>query len=152
MGCILLEGKEAGICFHLECSEAGGCRNHIHWHNIHWAAYIRGLSVRKSVPPLYNKRVRLSSRWEILDRLPAHLTSYPFKICDHSGTKCDKSRTCGILGQCLFEHPLIMDNDTAITRLKPLSSMRKINKILTELMPSLARIGNKKFFRDPADE
>jgi hypothetical protein len=74
------------------------------------------------------------------------------KICDTTGKKCDKHRACGILGQCIFLHPLIFQNASIREQLKGPLTTKDIVKVITPTMPSIGRLGQRRYYIEFMDE
>lgn len=56
---------------------------------------------------------------------------------------CTNERACEILGQCIFEHPLIRKDGDALKQLYSKTGFNQIVKIAERLMPSLNKPGKK---------
>lgn len=93
---------------------------------------------------------------------PAHVTYIPnrkkkFKKqkkeklraprCDMHIKFCINKRACDILGQCIQKHPLVVKDKMAARQLRSPSEMKVVVKIISRLMPSLKRLGQRKYYK-----
>lgn len=63
-------------------------------------------------------------------------------------SNCTNHKVCDLLGQCMKDHPLIRDNEDLKERLSgEFISTRQCVKVFEELMPSLKRMNNRRFFK-----
>lgn len=121
-------------CDRKVCLELGICGNSAYWSK-YWES-------RLPPPRAISKRKNANWSWERFKHLHVddRLITYHSRICSRFRPKCSKIRTCGILGQCLYDHQLVKGDLEAIAELKPLTSVKSINKILRKLKQN--RTGN----------
>lgn len=65
---------------------------------------------------------------------------------------CTNHKVCSMLGQCMLTHPL-MDDEGRQELSERFVSIRKCLKVFERLMPSLKRIGKRKYYApEPEDK
>lgn len=116
-------GDCAGIiaCFHEECSKRGICGLTLEYSAVIYAPKTAEVAA-----------VKKQSRYKLGDK----------KTGKH---KCERKfkRWCLILGQCIYDHPLIINDDKAAGELRNSKKASESFKVLERLMPSLRRFDRK---------
>lgn len=75
-----------------------------------------------------------------------HTTKEPrVELCQTNIKFCTNQRACEILGQCILDHPLVKADKLATKQLRKPHQLSEIIRIITRLMPSLKRIGTKRY-------
>lgn len=54
---------------------------------------------------------------------------------------CYHKIACEVLGQCIFEHPLVKADKTAINQLRKPCGLPKVVKIISRLKPKVKKVG-----------
>lgn len=68
-------------------------------------------------------------------------------LCQMHKKFCSNQRACEVLGQCILDHPLVKDNKQALRQLRRPRTLNDVVKIISRLMPSLNRIGRRRFYK-----
>lgn len=69
------------------------------------------------------------------------------ELCQKYKEFCTNERVCEILGQCILEHPLVKKDKMALNQFRKKNELSTIIKVITRLMPSLKRVGQRKFYK-----
>lgn len=69
------------------------------------------------------------------------------ELCKMDYKVCANERACEILGQCILAHPLVKKDKMASKQLRKHNKISTIIKIISRLMPSLKRIGQRRYYK-----
>lgn len=69
------------------------------------------------------------------------------ELCQKHKEFCTNERACEIFGQCILEHPLVKKDKMALNQFRKPNEFSTIIKVITRLMPSLKRIGQRRFYK-----
>lgn len=67
--------------------------------------------------------------------------------CGLKNWACNKRNTCKLLGQCILNHPLVANDKMAAKQLRKSIDRKAVVKILECLMPSLKRVGKRRYYK-----